>query len=167
MTDEENGRGAGNLAAQLASELDCLMQGIPVGARFSAPPSADVCTSLELLLPRILRKCYPEWEKESLDGIFVARATKTGPGAAELIGTCILISDQTVTPFVVHLELSPPTHSDALSAVRISLGEPGGGALGISGPPCNSRDAQRLLASVVGRIKGVAWSYVCAWPLDP
>jgi hypothetical protein len=114
---------------------------------------------MELFIPGVLRQRYPEWEKESLDGIFVARATKTSSAAAELMGTCILISDQTVTPFLVDLELSQKAELDGVTAIRVMLGEPGSGPLGISGPPCNSPDAQRLLMSLVDRIDKVAWSY--------
>ena len=148
-----------NVVSQLASELHDLMQGLPIGAQFAVPSSADICYSLELFIPGVLRQRYPEWEKESLDGIFVARATKTGSAAAELIGTCILITDQTVTPFLLDLNVSQQGDSDAVTAVRVMLGEPGSGPLGISGPPCNSRDAQRLLMSLVDKIDEVAWSY--------
>lgn len=159
MTGSDGRQVSRDVVSQLASELHDLMQGLPVGAQFTVPPSADICYSLELFIPGVLRQRYPEWEKESLDGLFVARATKMGSAAAELIGTCILISDQTVTPFRLDLNVSQEGDSDAVTAVRVMLGEPGSGPLGISGPPCNSRDAQRLLTSLVDRIDRVEWSY--------
>jgi hypothetical protein len=87
-----------SLESQLASELRALVREFQVGDQFTVAPSADICSSLELFLPQVLRIRYREWLEESLDGIFVARALKTGPAAAQLAGTCILISDQTVTP---------------------------------------------------------------------
>src|SRR5439155_15185248 len=117
-------------SARLAAELDRLLSGMPVGAHPEVPPSSDVCASLELLLPRVLRPSYPDWEKESLDGIFVARATKTGSVTMELVGTCILISDQTVTPFVVDLEVVRATDVGHARVTRLLLGEPGTGPLG-------------------------------------
>lgn len=159
MTGSDGRQASHSVVSQLASELHDLLQGIPIGAQFAVPPSANICYSLELFIPGVMRRRYPEWEKESLDGIFVARAIKTGSAAAELMGTCILISDQTVTPFFVDLKLSQRAHSDAVTAIRVMLGEPGGGPLGISGPPCNSPEAQRLLMSLVDRIDKVAWSY--------
>jgi hypothetical protein len=159
MTGSDGRQVSRSVVPQLASELHDLMQGLPIGAQFSVPPSANICCSLELFIPEVLRQRFPEWEKESLDGIFVARATKTGSGAAELMGTCILISDQTVTPFLVELELSQKADSNAVRPIRLMLGEPGSGALRISGPPCNSPDAQRLLGSLVDRINKVPWSY--------
>jgi hypothetical protein len=143
---------------QLAAELEQLLDGLPNGEHLEVPPSADVCYCLELFLPRMLRDKYPEWEKESLDGIFVARATKTGVGRAEFVGTCILISDQAVTPFSVELEVAGPR--GPVAVLRLSLGEPGTGPLGISGPVANSKDAQRLLACLLDRIDDVTWSYV-------
>jgi hypothetical protein len=149
-----------SLESQLASELRELVRRVPIGSQFTVPPSVDLCSSLELFLPELLRRRYPEWVKESLDGIFVARARKTGPAAVQLVGTCILISDQTVTPFLVDLELS--SMADSVAAFRVLLGEPGGGPLGISGPKCNSSDAKRLLATLTDRLDGVAWSYMVA-----
>ena len=159
MTGSDGRHVSPGVVSQLAAELRNLMQGLSIGAQFAVPPSANICYSLELFIPGILRQRYPEWEKESLDGIFVARATKIGCAAAELVGTCMLISDQTVTPFLLDLNVSQEGDFDAVTAVRVMLGEPGSGPLGISGPPCNSRDAQRLLMSLVDRIDEVAWSY--------
>lgn len=159
MTSDDNQYGRG-LETQLATELDTLLRDLPVGGTLIVPASAEVCYSLELVLPQVLRARYPEWATESLDGIFVARATKTGKGSVEFVGTCILISDQTITPFLVELRLSPA--ADAISSIRLMLGEPGGGRLRISGPPCNSRDADRLLALLISRLDAVDWVYTVA-----
>jgi hypothetical protein len=148
---------ASSLESQLASELERELRGIPVGVHFNVPASADICSSLELFLPRLLRRDHPEWTNESLDGIFVARAMKTGLTAAEFAGTCILISDQTVTPFLMDVALSATTGS--IASVRLMIGEAGGGRLGISGPPCNSREARRLLEMLIDRLDKVAWTY--------
>lgn len=160
MTGSEGRQPSGDLTSQLASELQELMAELPIGARFAVLESEDICHSLELFVPLVLRSRYPEWENESLDGIFVARAIKTSQAEAEIIGTCILISDQTVTPFLLNLEISEKFETKSVTAVRVLLGEPGGGRLGISGPPCNSRGAQQLLMSLVDRIGEVSWSYV-------
>lgn len=158
MTGSATRGGTDRLEMQLAAELKQLLDGMPANSHFEVPPSADVCHSLELFLPRTLRVQYPEWEKESLDGIFVARATKTGARTAEFVGTCILISDQTVTPFSVELDVAGP--QGPVTVLSLNLGEPGTGPLGISGPVANSKDAQRLLACLLDRIDDIAWSYV-------
>ena len=146
-----------NLEAQLASELAVLLKDVSVGAEFAIHPSASVCYSLELFIPRVLSDRFSEWEKESLDGIFVAKARKTSPNAVEFWGTCILISDQTVTPLYVELVLTPS--AETIDSFRVRLGEQGGGKLGISGPECNSVDAKQLLVSVSSRLNDIVWTY--------
>jgi len=157
MTKSDTQQVGRSLEAQLASELQNELRGLPVGAHFTVPPSTALCSSLELFLPRLLRRHNPEWLNESLDAIFVARATKTGPVAAQIVGTCILISDQTVTPFSVNLELSYITHS--VATVRLLLGEAGGGKIGISGPRCNTREANQVLERLTTRLDSVVWAY--------
>lgn len=149
-----------SLEAQVTSELRALLAGLPAGAEFTVTPSADLCYSLELFLPQLLRCRHPEWTKESLDGVFVALARKTAPAAVQIAGTCILISDQTVTPFLVDLALS--SSGESLESFRVCIGEPGGGALGISGPECNSREAKELLATLTTRLNSIPWSYKIA-----
>lgn len=160
MSGSQRSGSASCLSSQLAAELEELMESLPVGTNFTVPPSAHICYSLELFLPHVLRQHYSEWEKESLDGVFVARATKTCSDTAEFAGTCILISDQTITPFIADLQILREGDTRSVAVVRLFLGEPGGGALGISGPSCNSRDAQRLLATLLDRIDDVQWSYI-------
>ena len=74
-----------SLEALLASELGALLRGVPVGSEFDVAPSSDFCASLELVIPGLIRHHHPKWARESLDGIFVARARKTGAAAAELV----------------------------------------------------------------------------------
>jgi hypothetical protein len=87
----------------------------------------------------------------------VARAKKTGTTTAEVVGTAILISDQTVTPFAV--ELGVPEPGGPVVVRKLNLGETGSGPLGISGPAANSKDAQHLSESLLDRIDEVQWSY--------
>ena len=124
------------------------------------PSSARMCFAMEAVIPQLLCRTYPEWEKEGLDGFFVARARKTGPAAVELVGTCILITDQTVTPFMITLEASPS--GEAIASYRLNLGEPGSGHLGISVARCNSKQASELLALLTTRLDCIAWSYTIA-----
>lgn len=155
---EPSSRGStGRLEAQLASELLTLISRVSVGSEFTVAPSSDLCYSLELFIPRMLSRQHSEWAKESIDGVFVARARKSDSVAAELAGTCILMSDQTVTPFLITLALSPS--GESIEFYQACIGEPGGGPLGISGPDCNSREAKTLLAAVTSRLGSIAWSY--------
>jgi hypothetical protein len=145
------------LESHIASELKALLAVLPVGAEFTVSPSASFCSALELLLPHLLCRRFPEWRTESLDAIFVAKAQKTGAVAAQFAGTCILITDQTVAPLLVDLALTPS--NDSIASFRVCLGEAGGGRLGVSGPRCNSAEAKRLLATVSSRLKDIRWSY--------
>lgn len=160
MNERDRHEVTARLEAKLASALRELLAGVAVGAEVNVDPSADFCSSLEVVLPRLLRLRHSEWAKESLDGVFVALARKTGPAALQLAGTCILITDQTVTPLLVDLVLS--SFGESIESIRVRLGEPGGGPLGISGPDCNSQAAEHLLATLTTRLDEILWSYEIA-----
>lgn len=145
------------LEARVASELIALTTHVTVGTEFPVPSDSPVCYSLELFLPALLRPRFAEWARESLDGFLISKARKVGPSAVELSGLCILISDQAVTPFCAYFVVSPDGCS--ISAYRVRLGEAGQGALGISGPDCNSSGAKRLLDGLGGRLKNIRWVY--------
>jgi hypothetical protein len=111
---------------------------------------------LERYLPKLLASRYPIWAKEELDGVFVARATRLNDAEIELLGTCILLSDQTLVPFIAAFRVG----SNLVVEYEVSLGEAGGGRLGISGPPCHLTGATRLHHAVaqwvdLGRMRWV------------
>jgi hypothetical protein len=105
---------------------------------------------------RYFRRKHPEWENESIDGFFFSSAVKSQEASAALVGTCILISDQAVTPFAMNLSLLDPR---GFRAFRIRLGESGVGTLGISGPQCNSGAAREMLVDLNARMAVVDWVY--------
>lgn len=145
----------------LVRELGGVLAGLRVGEEVTLPPSSDICASLELVLPSLLRAAHPGWERESLDGVFVAKAVKSAPIGIRLVGTGILISDQTETP--LYAELASAALGDGfLSKFEVRVGEPGSGALGISGPPCGSRAAAALLAAVASRAPTIKWVYTAS-----
>lgn len=139
-----------------AEQLATYLESVEIGSGFVISPSAALCDILEFLIPRVLGECYPEWQKESLDGFFISSAVKKSEVSAELMGTCILISDQSVTPFRLDMSLSTPPASLRL---RIRLGEAGGGALAISGPAVTSKAATDFLGALDRRIETVDWVY--------
>lgn len=139
-----------------ANQLAARLKGLAVGSPLSVDSSSDLCDTLEMLIPGVLRRDHREWEKESIDGFFFSHAIKSDECSSELAGTCILISDQTVTPFALNLSLADTA---GFRSFRIRLGEPGGGPLGISGPVCNSRAAQKMLLTLDARLDRVAWVY--------
>ena len=157
MSDVVGSERSSSLEARVASELSALMKDVAIGTEFPVASNAAVCYALELFLPSLLRARFAEWERESLDGFGIASARRVGPSAVELAGICILISDQTVTPFCAHFVVSPDRSS--ISAYRVRVGEAGHGPLGISGPDCNSSGARRLLGGLVARMESVRWVY--------
>jgi hypothetical protein len=153
-----------NLERLTGMEVSELLHGTGVNAELDIDPASDLLSMLELLIPKVLRDEHPEWETESIDGFFLASAVKSTDRSMSMIGTCILISDQAVTPFALELRLAG---DDIVRFLRIRLGEPGGGPLGISGPPSNSRGATELLASLPARVDELAWTYDETIRYDP
>ena len=146
-----------NLVSVLSSELAELMEPVPVGGLFSIAPASDFCYSLELFIPKVLKVRYPEWRSESIDGFFVAYACRTRTSTLVIYGTCILITDQTCTPF--HVTFEVPTSESRILKYQVLVGEPGSGHLSISGPKCNTKEAKILLQTVSDRIGNIEWTF--------
>jgi len=127
-----------------------------IGESLPLDSSSDLCGTLELLIPAVLRGRYPEWAEESIDGFFFSSAVRGFEDSAEIVGTCILISDQTVTPFVLDVALED---AETFRSFRIKLGERGSGPLGISGPKCTSDAALEMLQALNARLDQIAWVY--------
>lgn len=145
-----------DLRRRAASQVAACLDGVAVGAALPIDSASDLCDTLEFVIPKILRREHSEWERESIDGFFFSLAVKYDERAAELAGTCILISDQTVTPFALDMRLSD---TETFESLRILLGEPGQGPLGISGPACTSVAARTMLAGLNRRLHEVDWAY--------
>jgi hypothetical protein len=143
--------------AEAASDLRAHLNGVVVGPEFKVGQTADLRASLERYIPQLLSHHYSTWEWESLDGFHFSSVMKVGPATAEFSGPCILISDQTVTPFFIRLTIAESDNS--VTSYQVLLGEPGGGHLGISGPPCNSLRAQKVLAKLPSKLNDIRWQY--------
>ncbi|WP_407538708.1 hypothetical protein Q0M94_11035 [Deinococcus radiomollis] len=153
-----------SLDAKVASELAFILENIAEETDLMVKPSTELCNVLELYIPEQLAYSYPEWKSESLDGFFIASAMKTEPRTVKLTGSCILISDQTVTPFSMRLSLTLPR--DSIASYQVYLGEPGGGRLGISGPLYGSSLAGKFMENVVPRLEHIEWSYMISSGVD-
>jgi hypothetical protein len=95
-----------NMSAKASSErraaraIRALLEGVERGCALpEGMQMLVVLGGLEHFLPQILAEIYPYWKSESLDGFFLAEAKKLDHDKADLRGVCILISDQSVTPF--------------------------------------------------------------------
>jgi hypothetical protein len=111
-----------NLEKSIAAGIRAALAPLPVGANIeSTDEFRYVLGALERYIPEMLRELHPEWEDESLDGILPAVARKPAPNEIELIGECILISDQTLVP--VHLRMQVADDNDEICWLECRLGE--------------------------------------------
>lgn len=140
----------------VAERVANLIEQVPVGGSFEIDRSDVLCDVLEFLVPEILREEHVEWQEESIDGFFFSRAERVGELSVGLLGTCILISDQRVTPFALTIKLTKDLRTEEL---RVQIGELGGGRLRISGPTVDSRAAEELLGGLNARVGTLEWSY--------
>jgi hypothetical protein len=117
-----------DLEQSISSRLRQTLAVLPIGAPI--PPSEgleSILGSLEYYIPQLLREIHPEWKHESLDGVFMTQARKTAQLEAELAGNCILISEQTIVPFNLRVQIAPA--SDELTWLECRLGESQDGRL--------------------------------------
>jgi hypothetical protein len=107
-----------------SSRFRALLEGMPIGAAIlDGQPLRDALRPLEHYIPKVLREIHPEWEDESIDGIFPYLVTKTGDNEAEIIGLCILLSDQSLV--LLHLRFRLATRTDEICWMECRLGQAG------------------------------------------
>jgi hypothetical protein len=145
-------------AEEFASRsLRTILAGIPTGATISdSPEFRDGLTGLEWFLPGVLAEIHPEWTGERLDGIYAHVAHKTGEREAEIFGLCCLMSDQTLTPIHMSIQLSPT--KDEVSWLELRLGEKGRAGMVRRPYPASGSICKRLHA-LSGRINTIEWVY--------
>jgi hypothetical protein len=91
-----------------------------------------------------------------LDGIYPVLARKTGDEEAEIFGQCNFLSDQTLTPFHLHLQISPG--KDEISWLECRLGQKG--KHGIVRTAYHRLDANfKRLYLMAGREGRIDWTY--------
>jgi hypothetical protein len=141
------------IGRSLRSILDGLADGEAIG---DSEGFRSVLSGLEFFLPAVLGEIHGQWRDESLDGILPAVARKTGPGEAEIIGLCILISDQTLTPIRVRLQVSPS--GDEIAWLECNVGQRGDGKAGMARTPYNAMSGKQLVL-VAQRPNDINWAY--------
>jgi hypothetical protein len=114
-----------------------------------------VLAGFERLVPEFLAEIYPFWRGESLDGIFPSIARKTGEGEIEILGLCIIISDQTLTP--IHLRLQIAQSTDEFSWLECKLGERT--RQGLQRMPYASTPIETRAYAVAQRADQIDWFY--------
>jgi len=83
----------------------------------------SVLAGLEFFLPQVLPGIFADSGGGILDGFCPVVAKKTGEAEAEIIGLCILISDQTLAPIKMRMQLA--LNKDEVSWLECKFGEPG------------------------------------------
>ena len=117
------------------------------------PPGDDyIFSPFEFFLSSVLGEVHAEWRHECLDGIYPQLFRKTANREIELIGMALFISDQTLTPLHLHLQLSPGY--DCVSWIDLRLGECIDGKCRRD-PYDNSKGIQYL----VDRLDSIDWYY--------
>jgi hypothetical protein len=116
----------------------------------------EVLTALEYFIPVVLGEIHREWTFQGLDDILPIEARKTGEGEAEIFGLCCIVSDQTLTPLHLHLQVAGS--NDEISWIECRLGERE--KEGIVRTPYRLRRllTKRLLA-LDGRVDLIDWAY--------
>jgi hypothetical protein len=100
-----------------------------------------------------LREVHAEWKHESLDGVFSELARKSADWQAEIAGLCILITDQTLTPYHVCLRVASET--DEIEWLECKLGETRDDKM-VRIPYDSNRGGRR---SVAVRLHTINWKY--------
>jgi hypothetical protein len=117
---------------------------------------ASVFRGFERIVPDVLGEIYPGWYRESLDGILPLLVRKTGECETEIFGLCILMSDQTLTPLYLRLQVS--ANRDEISWLECRLGERNKDGMSRIPYP-DLHKMMRLLMRLDGKIDQIDWFY--------
>jgi hypothetical protein len=136
----------------LSQALRTILAELPIGAHIPATEDFrdDVLGGLEWWLPDVLGEIHDEWKGESMDGVCSALARKTGDGEAEIFGAAYLMSDQTVVPVFLALQIDPS--KDEVSWLLLKLGEEVHGKRGEESKRGMVRSPHISLDSVLHRV---------------
>jgi hypothetical protein len=100
-----------------------------------------ILNELEWLVDPKMHERHEHWRWEGLDGVYAARVTVVDENTVEILGMCILIGDQTLTPICVRVKLE----SDLSISVSGKLGHAGDGAGGMTRWPYGSKEAKKTM----------------------
>jgi hypothetical protein len=138
-------------------DLRAVLADLPIGAAIAESDQfREVLSGIEYFLPEVLGEVYPEWNRESLDGVIPLVARKTNDAEAEIFGLCIIISDQTVTPLHLHLQVA--VANDEISWLECRLGERGRHGM-VRTPYDSLNAAAKRLHALEWRVDRIDWVY--------
>ena len=117
----------------------------------------DMLSALEYYTTELLQYCEGWPSHESLDGVLPSRITKVDENEMEVLGVCILISDQTVTPMHATFRLTPRSEDIAMATCRV--GEPDRASGGLLRLPYGSADASLARSTLPDRLGMFPWLF--------
>ncbi len=106
-----------------------------------------------------IQNCITILYNDFLDGVYPREFCKTGEREVELVGLAIFISDQTLTPLYVQLQLSP--QYDKVSWIDCRLGEHT--ESGLRREPYGLSKIQGTMLHVLERLESIDWYYHLAY----
>src|SRR5579872_2080468 len=115
--------------ALVAKSLRLVLRDQSVGADLhnqdigDSEPYRDLMVGLDGFIPEVLQEIHAEWKEDSLDGIYHFVTRKTGQREVNIFGLCMLLSDQTLTP--IHVRLQIDASEDIVRWMECCLGEKG------------------------------------------
>jgi hypothetical protein len=142
----------------LARDLRSVLRDVEIGDRIpESEVFRDALSALEYYIPEVLREVHPEWKHESLDAVFPECSTKSAEHEIDIVGTCIVISDQTMVPTHTRIRVSATTN--AIVSMQCKLGELAGKAM--ERIPYGGNHGCRL--HVASREETIQWAYDVAF----
>jgi hypothetical protein len=142
--------------SNVCKRLRALLASLPIQAMIEESEDLTmVLVSLGWLVAEVMLEVHPEWKYENLDDIYPELSQKIGENEIEIIGLCNLMSDQSLTPLHLGLQIDPK--EDTVSWLECWLGE--ATAEGMLRVPY---DANIIIASqlnVLKRLDFIEWVY--------
>ena len=120
----------------------------------------EALNAMEYFIPEVLREIHREWENESLDGVLPLIVRKTGEREVELVGQCILISDQTLVPIYVILQIH--SAKNKVTWLECRLGEKGADRT-VRRPYGSDSSGLKQLCFLEDEIDSIDWAYQVAY----
>ena len=149
-------REASNAELYLCKHLRPMLASVPVECVLAdSDELRRTLSALEWFLPEVLQEVHREWSGEGLDGIYPALAKKVRDREIEIVGLCCFVSDQTLTPLHVQLQLDPT--QDEVSWLECWLGEDSGN--GMRRVPYTDANVHGSMLHVLRRLDSIDWVY--------
>ena len=113
----------------------------------------EFLSNLEYYVPSLFVELHPEWQSIALDGIIPLFTRKTADNEVEILGHCILIADQTLTP--IHLRMRIGETEDDITWLECRVGQRGMQRV----PYERMIEASKVLYSLNSPVDDLYWIY--------